>query len=238
MSVEILAAQGDIEGALIQVARRIFAVCSLKGADEPLTLGLCGGRSVVGLLSALERESINQPRELLGRIQFFMVDERLVPLTDEQSNFGGLKRLLFDALVEKGTISAQQLHPFRTNKEVADFGCGAYGEELAVCGGKFTAVVLGVGEDGHVAGLFPNHPTLQERESRFLHFHDSPKPPSDRMTASAALITNAELSVVIVLGEAKRDAWNAFTNQEVTVAVCPAKLATKAHSCLVVTDLS
>lgn len=238
MSVEVVTAKGDLESALTQVARRIFAVCSSKGADEPLALGLCGGRSVVGLLSALERESVNQPRELLGRIQFFMVDERLVPLTDEQSNFGGLKRLLFDSLVEKGAISQAQLHPFVTRREVSDFGCGAYLEELQAFGGKFTVVVLGVGEDGHVAGLFPNHPTLQEREERFLHFHDSPKPPPDRMTASSALITNAELSVVLALGEGKRDAWKAFTDEAVTVGACPAKLATKAHSCLVVTDLA
>jgi 6-phosphogluconolactonase len=238
MSVEVIAAKGDLESALTQVARRIFAVCSSKGADEPLTLGLCGGRSVVGLLSALERESIHQPKELLGRIQFFMVDERLVPLTDEQSNFGGLKRLLFDALVEKGAISERQLHPFMTRADEADFGCGAYFKELQFFGGKFTVVVLGVGEDGHVAGLFPHHSTLQETEARFLHFHDSPKPPSDRMTASPALITHAELSVVLALGDGKREAWKTFSNEAVSVAACPAKLATKAHSCLVVTDLA
>jgi 6-phosphogluconolactonase len=238
MSVEVIAAKGSLEGALGQVAQRIFKVCSSKGANEPLVVGLCGGRSVVGLLSALEQESVNQPRELLKRIQFFMVDERLVPLTDEQSNFGGLKRLLFDTLIEKGVVDERQLHPFITKRESTDFGCGAYLQELQSLGGKFTVVVLGVGEDGHVAGLFPHHATLQEKSGSFLHFHDSPKPPQDRMTASVPLITGSELSVVLALGEGKREAWNAFNNDEVVVAACPAKLAAKAHSCLVVTDLA
>lgn len=238
MSVEVIAAKGELENALTQVAERIFKVCSSKGPSDPIVVGLCGGRSVVGLLSALERESSNQPKELLGRVQFFMVDERLVPLTDEQSNFGGLKKLLFDALVEKGVVSERQLHPFITQTGSSDFGCGSYLRELEAFGGKFTIVVLGVGEDGHVAGLFPNHVTLQETGTRFLHFHDSPKPPADRMTASAALITGTELSIILALGEGKREAWNTFRDDGVTVAACPAKLATKADSCLVVTDLA
>ena len=238
MSVEVIKAAGELEGALAQVARRIFKVCATKGSHEPLVLGLCGGRSVVGLLSALEKESAHQPKELLGRLQFFMVDERLVPLTDEQSNFGGLKRLLFDSLVERKVISDSQLHPFITRQSAADFGCSDYLKELGSHGGRFTVVVVGVGEDGHIAGLFPRHPSLQETNDSFVCFHDSPKPPSDRMSASPALITGADLSVVLALGEGKRAAWEAFCSTEVSTTDCPAKLATNSQSCLVVTDLA
>lgn len=230
-------AGGNLEGALRQVAQKIFAVCKAKGPQEPLVLGLCGGRSVVGLLSALQAESPNQPRDLLGRIQFFMVDERLVPLTDEQSNYGGLKRLLFDNLVEQGAISETQLHPFVTVPAQSDFGCGRYRDELRSVGGRFTVVVLGVGEDGHIAGLFPHHPALAEKGETFTHFHDSPKPPADRMTASPALIKGAELSVILALGEGKRAAWTAFNDNGVAVEACPSKLALKSRECVVVTDL-
>ena len=237
MTTSVIRAQGNLDGALRQVAQKIFAVCKAKGSHEPLVVGLCGGRSVVGLLGALHAESANQPRDLLGRIQFFMVDERLVPLTDEQSNYGGLKRLLFDSLVSEGAISASQLHPFVTEPSQSDYGCGAYEKELHSFGGKFTVVVLGVGEDGHIAGLFPHHPVLREEGDTFLHFHDSPKPPADRMTASSSLITGSELSVVLALGEAKRSAWQAFNNNSVAVEACPSKLAGAAGECLVVTDL-
>jgi 6-phosphogluconolactonase len=166
-----------------------------------------------------------------------MVDERLVPLTDDQSNYGGLKRLLFDKLVEGSVISNAQLHPFVTDTTQSDFGCGLYRDELRSVGGKFTVVVLGVGEDGHIAGLFPHHPALAEKGETFVHFHDSPKPPADRMSASPALITGAELSVILALGEGKRAAWSAFNDNSVAVEACPSKLALKAKECLVVTDL-
>jgi 6-phosphogluconolactonase len=166
-----------------------------------------------------------------------MVDERLVPLTDEQSNYGGLNRLLFDKLVGQGVISNAQLHPFVTDTSQSDFGCGSYRDELRSIGGKFTVVVLGVGEDGHIAGLFPHHPALAEKGDTFVHFHDSPKPPADRMSASPALITGAELSVILAFGEGKRIAWNAFNDNSVAIEACPSKLALKTRECLVVTDL-
>lgn len=237
MTATVVRAQGNLEGALRQVARKIFEVCKSKGPQDPLVVGLCGGRSVVGLLGALQAESVNQPRDLLGRIQFFMVDERIVPLTDEQSNYGGLKRLLFDTLIEQRVISEAQLHPFVTDASQSDYGCSAYREELRSVGGKFTVVVLGVGEDGHIAGLFPHHPALAEKGETFVCFHDSPKPPADRMSASPALVTGAELSVLLALGEGKRAAWNAFNDNSVAVEACPSKLALKAKECLVVTDL-
>ena len=238
MTVSIVQAKGDLEGALKATAREIFAVFKTKRTEEHLTIGLCGGRSVVGLLGALLNESHDQPKDLLARIHFFMVDERLVPLTDEQSNYGGLKNLLFDRLVSEGAISAEQLHPFDPNPSLSDYGCAGYLGELIKFGGSFTVAVVGVGEDGHIAGLFPGHPSLKNPLRGFLAFHDSPKPPADRMTASVPLIESAELVVALLLGEGKRDAWNAFNASQSTVTTCPALIAKAAHSCLVVTDLA
>ena len=237
MSTTIIRAAGNLDGALQETAKSIFATLKAQGSETPLTVGLCGGRSVVGLLSALEKESANQPKDILKRIQFFMVDERLVPVTDEQSNYGGLKKLLFDSLVERGAISESQLHPFVCDTTLADFGCARYAEELRGVGGRFTVVVLGVGEDGHVAGLFPHHRSLSVPGLSFIHFHDSPKPPADRMTASVGLIEGADLSIVLALGEAKRAAWESFKAAGTSVADCPAIMATRAASCVVVTDL-
>ena len=238
MAVEIVQAGASLESALLEAARRIFAALAAQPKNAPLTIGLCGGRSVVGLLTALERESHQQPSELLQRVQFFMVDERLVPLTDEQSNFGGLKKLLFDKLVEQGAVQASQLHPFLTDSTKQDFGCASYAEELSGFGGRFTVVVLGVGEDGHVAGLFPRHAVLRHEERAFFSFQDSPKPPPARMTAGKALITGATMSILLFLGEGKRAAWSAFNADSTLIEECPALLATAAERCVIVTDLA
>lgn len=238
MAVTIIQAKDALETALQQTARNIFAVSATKKPTGPIVIGLCGGRSVVGLLGALLKESQNQPKDVLGRIHFFMVDERLVPLTDDQSNYGGLKKLLFDSLLAEGVISPAQLHPFDPNPSLPDYGSAPYLEELEKLGGAFTVAVVGVGEDGHIAGLFPGHQTLKRQGREFLTFHDSPKAPLQRMTASPGLISGADLAIVLLLGEGKRDAWNAFNSPDSTVEKCPALIAKSAAQCVVVTDLA
>jgi 6-phosphogluconolactonase len=237
VKAEILSAGQSLDASLDRAAEAIFSVLKDQPKDAPLVIGLCGGRSVVGLLGALERCSVSQPPEILRRVQFFMVDERLVPITDENSNFGGLQKLLFDKLVRDGVLARSQLHPFNPQMSLPDAGCAAYGDELQRHGGRFTVVVLGVGEDGHIAGLFPHHPTLQHTDTGFLSFFDSPKPPPARMTAGPTLITSADLSVVLLLGEGKRGAWETFRAGRVPIEECPALLALTAKRCVVITDL-
>ncbi len=223
-------------------AEALFTELERLSTREHLVLGLCGGRSVVGLLTALRgwflSGSISTKRsELLKRLQFFMVDERLVPLTDEQSNYGMLKKNLLDDLIEKGVVRSEQLHPFTPRSEVSDYGTDLYLNELNRFGGAFSAIVLGVGEDGHVAGLFPNHPCLQRPEPLFLSYFESPKPPQERMTATLSLLRTAEVAVLLVTGEAKRDAWFRFQKEETEVHECPSVFAKEIPTLIVATDL-
>lgn len=192
---------------------------------------------MVGLLEAMLNESRNQPQDIMRRLQFFMVDERVVPLSDPQSNFGGIKKQLFDRLLQDGLIREDQLHPFDASDTGAASACAAYEQELKRYGGSFAVTVIGMGEDGHVAGLFPNHPVLSLTDNAFYSFEDSPKPPPHRMTASMPLVCQSSLVVLLALGEAKRDAWNTFQDPSVSIAKCPAKMVTQAPRCVVVTDL-
>jgi len=235
---EILKANGSLEHILLEAARRIFQVLSQKSSESPLVVGLCGGRSVVGLLKALRSEATTQPAELLARIHFFMVDERIVPLSSSESNFGGLYSGLFSHLVSEEFISASQLHPFEASVEHAAERCVEYMRELERFGGGFSVVVLGMGEDGHVAGLFPGHAILQRSGNSFECFFDSPKPPAERMTASRDLVTSSDLGIVLALGEGKRAAWGAFQDTSISESQCPAKMVLTMKSALVVTDLS
>ena len=237
MTLEILSANSSLEQQMADAAKKIFTLLSSRTASDPLVLGLCGGRSVVGLLQAMLSESRHQPQDILRRIQFFMVDERVVALSDSQSNFGGLKNQLFDKLLQDGLIHEDQLHPFEASDSTAENGCRSYETELKRYGGAFTVTVLGMGEDGHVAGLFPNHPVLSCGERAFYSFRDSPKPPAHRMTASTKLIAQSSLIILLALGDAKREAWKNFQEPSVSVADCPAKLVAQAPHCVVVTDL-
>lgn len=238
MALEIISGTGSLEEKCLVAAASVFQVLAARPSNEPLTIGLCGGRSVVGLLKALQQASQTQPRELLSRIHFFMVDERIVPLTDPDSNFGGLQQQLFTRLLQEGFITESQLHPFVASKEDAQSACESYLQELQRFGGRFSVVVLGVGEDGHVAGLFPKHPALTETEIAFIPFFDSPKPPAARMTASRKLVTDSAMSVLLALGEGKRAAWERFNSESSSVEDCPALMVKTMSRCLVVTDLA
>lgn len=237
MALEILNPSAPLESKFSVAVERIFQVLNQQPSSAPLVVALCGGRSVVGILQALLSESTNQPPELLKRIHFFMVDERITPLTHPDSNFGGLAKQLFDSLVEQGKITRDQLHPLYISAHDADSACADYTRELQAFGGVFTVVVLGMGEDGHVAGLFPNHSALSFSGAGFIPFFDSPKPPAARVTASRDLVTGAQLGVLLALGEGKRAAWNDFNNSAIPVERCPAKLVASMPQCVVVSDL-
>ncbi len=174
-------------------------------------LGLPGGRSIKHFFPVLKK----LPWQ---KLHLFMADERLVPVNDKESNF----RLLKEGFIDGIFIPKENLHPFIMEKE-KDCGAGRYTEELLKYGG-FDAAILGVGEDGHVAGLFPNY-TINNMQKGFFVFHDSPKPPKDRMTASRKLLEGAKLIALLFVGEPKRNAYNMFFDNKIKVEQCPAKFA-------------
>lgn len=205
--------------------------------SDAITIGLPGGRSVVGLLEAWLEQQASIPQAIWSRLHFYMIDERLVPLSSELSNFKLLQESFFTNLVDSGVLQVQQIHPFLFDPENSDAGAAAYGAELEAQGGKFDVAVLGVGEDAHVGALFPAHPALSMGDKLFLTLHDSPKPPPDRMTSSLSLLGKSGLAIPLFIGEGKRDAALKFLNEDVALEQCPAKVALSAQQTLVLSDL-
>ncbi len=76
----------------------------------------------------------------------------------------------------------------------------------------FNTVILGMGEDGHTASLFPHHPMLQQGldldgNALCLPITDSPKPPPERITLTAAALTNCRQLILYITGDAKREVY-------------------------------
>jgi 6-phosphogluconolactonase len=96
------------------------------------------------------------------------------------------------------------VHPMPAEQADLDAAASAYARTLrdATDGGPLDACLIGMGEDGHCASLFPNHPGLRELADVFA-VSDSPKPPPRRLTLSLPVLHRARLRLVLVLGAAK-----------------------------------
>jgi len=140
-------------------------------------LGLPGGRNISPILSKLKKADI-----CWKKVHVFLVDERLVPLTDINSNFRLIKKELSDV------IPQDNLHPLIFDKNISDFGIKRYENEIKRYGGIYDIILLSAGEDGHIASLFPNHPALHEESNYYVVVKDAAKPPPMRMSISKSFL--------------------------------------------------
>lgn len=197
----------------------------LKGKRK-IVLGVVGGTSVFGILNWLNE--LDFPRE---RVHIFMADERLVSIEDNLSNFKSIKGAL-------DKFPRESIHPFIYKPDKNNIGIDEYWSELQEYGGKFDILVLSAGEDGHTASLFPEHPSIINKNIGFILVDNSPKPPSKRMSASKNLLLKADYAMIIFFGDGKKEAYNKFNNPEIKVEECPCKLVKEIGKCVVVTDLA
>lgn len=203
----------------------------LKG-QKTVVLGIPGGRSVSGIFRRLRGKSIPW-----GKIHVFMVDERLVPLDDPQSNFKLAREHLIDELLTRGILPSANVHPFVVDESRPDFGLSNYLNELLRHGGIYDIVLLSSGEDGHVAALYPEHHSINDESRAYIVFHDSPKPPKDRMSISRKLLTKSRIAILLFEGEIKRAAYAKFQDKLTDFKLCPAKLVLSIRDSYVLTDL-
>jgi len=171
------------------------------------TIALAGGSTPEDTYVLLAQEpraaSIDWQRTFV-----FMSDERCVPFDDERSNFGEARR----NLVAKVPLPPANVLPIPTDAGTPEQIAARYAQTLAHFFGTehgaappaFDLVLLGLGDDGHCASLFPGKPTLEETQKWVV---SSPPgtlpPPVDRVTFTFPLI-NAARAVMFLVGGAKK----------------------------------
>jgi len=163
-----------------------------------------GARSI-----ALSGGSTPKPLyELLGRdvslaqypLIWVVVDERYVPFDDPQSNAGMIMRTLF----ANGIPAGHTFLPFRTDVGDPHKTADRFEEEYRELGlGALDLVLLGVGDDGHTASLFPGTEALQV-EDRIATAVYVPKVEMWRETLTRPTIRAATLRLVLAPGASKR----------------------------------
>jgi 6-phosphogluconolactonase len=167
-------------------------------------------RAADGTLIALSGGSTPKPLyELLGRdeelrakqITWVVVDERYVPIDDPQSNAGMIQKTLF----ANGIPPSHQFLRFKTELNDPPETARAFEIEWRELGlGDLHVVILGMGDDGHTASLFPGTAAL-EVEDRIATEVFVPKLDAWRVTITKPVIRAATLRIVLAAGESKRE---------------------------------
>src|SRR5205823_8567659 len=85
-------------------------------------------------------------------------------------------------------------------------------------------LLLGIGEDGHIASIFPGSAAVTERSRRVLAVADSPRPPPRRLTVTPRTIDEARGVAVLVTGSSKAAAVAAALDGKGDATPCPARL--------------
>ncbi|MFH1400828.1 MAG: 6-phosphogluconolactonase [Nanoarchaeota archaeon] len=221
----------DKDRAVMEDVAAGFLAQSLRAVvdkKKKAVLALCGGRSVSGIYASLAEQDVPW-----SSVHIFMVDERLVPLDDGQSNFRLVKESLIDALGPR--LPSRNAHPFIVDTAAEDKGVSAYESDLASCCGAYDVLVLSAGEDGHVAALYPDHQSIMDPAPRFIVMDDSPKPPKERMSMSGRHVLKASAAVLVFFGESKVKAWKRFQGG-VAYHACPAGLVREIGDVIVCRD--
>ena len=163
------------------------AFARLVADTAPRSIALSGGGTAEACYARLRNEPMDW-----GLVEVFFGDERNVPVDHEASNEGMARRVLLDHVGPRAIHSMYEL------------GAQRY-DALVKAAPPISIVHLGLGPDGHTASLFPGSASLDERAHFVIDTGDDLHP-HPRITFTFPAIERAELAVVTVAGEEKRDA--------------------------------
>ncbi|MEA3491040.1 MAG: 6-phosphogluconolactonase [Campylobacterota bacterium] len=138
--------------------------------------------------------------------EIYFGDERCLPLGDPDRN----SVMAGNALLNSVEIPAANIYPIPSEKG-AKIAAKEY-KSIVKAAIPFDVVVLGIGEDGHTASLFPSH--KHPVDQLVCPVYNSPKPPSDRVTMGIRALSDAREILILATGAGKQDAIEAWQDGE------------------------
>lgn len=142
-----------------------------------------------------------------SRVTLTLVDERYVPETSPDSNAAAMRRDLMTGAAADATFV-----PLFSPAVTVDRAASLAARALARIAPRFDAVLLGMGEDGHICSMFPESPTLKTLLSPTLaptvlgvpQGRDGMAPSMERLSVNLAYLVQARQVVLALKGDAKR----------------------------------
>jgi 6-phosphogluconolactonase len=173
-------------------------------------LALSGGTTPESLYRALASPAFD--RFDWSRTVFFFSDERCVPPNDPRSNYALADKTLFTPL----NIPPSRIYRMAGESSDPQAAASEYEQQLRLATNTVPSVLpsldlilLGLGEDGHTASLFPGSPILQDYR-RAIAATQSPKDPPHRLTMTLAAINRASVILFLTTGSGKAEVVRAI----------------------------
>jgi len=196
------------EIALIAAVMWLDAIEAANRAGQAQHVALSGGRITQKLFAATVAQSRSRKLSFAG-VHFFWADERCVPPEDSESNFRMARELLFAPL----NIAPDRIHRIRGEDSPETAAQSAEADLRRVVSAPpaespvLDLIFLGLGEDGHVASLFPSEPDERVSDQAvYRAVFNSPKPPPRRITLGYPAIAAARQVWMLASGAGKERA--------------------------------
>jgi 6-phosphogluconolactonase len=183
-------------------------LCGLALAGEGQFAISCSGGSTPKRLYEVLAEPAMASRFPWKRVHWFWGDERFVPHDHPDSNY----RMVFDALFSRVAVPERNIHAVPTADLSPEQAATAYERTLQAYYGAdtltparplFDVTLLGIGEDGHTASLFPGHPALQEETHWALAVIGAKA--EARISLTYPALDSSRDAVFLVTGKSKRE---------------------------------
>lgn len=201
----------------------------LAKTQEKISIGLVGGRAVAKLYSELA----TRETKAWKKCHFFMIDERYVPIDDDESNYKLAKETMLSPLLEKNQIQDEFLHPMRTDLP-GEKAAQDYSKQFEEYAEPIDIAILSAGEDGHIAGIFPNKEYSDE--VAYQYFEDSPKMPPKRISITPGALAMTKTAFTLFMGEGKKEALKKYLNSEYERTL-PQEVLDSIKNNIIITDL-
>jgi 6-phosphogluconolactonase len=216
---DVVVADADAvaQAAATAAAEQLAAALETRpNAHLVLTGGTVGTLTAAALPAALRAAGVD-----VSRLHLWWGDERYVDPDSEERNEVGVRESLLDVLREQDGLPARNVHvmPSPADGMSLEDAAAWYGQQLDQMGGDepfrtrgqafFDVLLLGVGPDGHIASLFPQHPAQERVLASAVAVTGSPKPPSQRISLTWPVLNSARHVALLVAGAEKADAVRA-----------------------------
>jgi 6-phosphogluconolactonase len=192
---------GDLLAAAA-AARLITALVDAQAARGVASLVLTGGRTGNAVLEHV-RDSPARDAVNWSQVEFYWGDERFLPSGHADRNETQNRAALLDHVA----VDPSRVHVMEpSDGRFGDDPDAAASDYARVIGSTaFDVLLLGVGEEGHTASIFPDSPAVHEVSLSVVAVRDCPKPPPTRVSLTLPAIRRARQVWLVTTGEAKAD---------------------------------